>query len=162
LKANLLRPEGNGLFPAVIMMHGCTGDNPHLDARENRFVQWGYVVLRVDSLTPRKKQTFCVMPASSLKPRSKDAYDAKAYLMELAFVDKQKIGLIGWNHGASATLYAVDDLTPIEKRKNPFQCAVLFYPYCFSITNLNAPLLILAGEKDYSHPSTYVFRSCKF
>jgi dienelactone hydrolase len=154
LKANLLKPEGNGPFPAVIMMHGCSGDTPYYDAWENRFVQWGYVVLRVDSLTPRKKQTFCDMPAPTVKPRAQDAYDAKSYLMELPFVNKQKIGLIGWDHGGSAALYVVDDLTPIEKRKNPFQCAVLFYPYCFSIQNLNASLLILLGEKDYEHPSS--------
>jgi len=148
LKANLVKPEGNGPFPAVIMMHGCSGDSFYYDAWENRFVQWGYVVLRVDSLTPRKKRTFCDMPAPTVKPRAQDAYDAKAYLMELPFVDKQKIGLIGWSHGGSAALYVVDDLTPIEKRESPFQCAVLFYPYCFSITNLNAPLLILIGQKD--------------
>ena len=148
LKANLIKPEGNGPFPAVIMLHGCSGDTPYQDAWENRFVQWGYVVLRVDSLTPRKKQTFCDMPAPTIKPRAQDAYDAKTYLMELPIVDKQKIGLIGWSHGGMAALYVVDDLTPIEKRSNPFQCAVLFYPYCFSIYNLNAPLLILTGEKD--------------
>jgi dienelactone hydrolase len=68
--------------------------------------------------------------------------------MELPFVDKQKIGLIGWSHGGMAALYAVDDLTPIEKRKNPFQCVVAFYPYCSRIYELNAPLLILIGEKD--------------
>lgn len=95
LKANLVKPEGNGPFPAVIMMHGCAGDTPYQDAWENRFVEWGYVVLRVDSLTPRKKQTFCDMPAPTTKPRAQDAYDAKSYLMELPFVDKQKIGLIG-------------------------------------------------------------------
>ncbi len=148
LKANLVKPAGDGPFPAIIMMHGCSGDTPYQDAWENRFVQWGYVVLRVDSLTPRKKQTFCDMPAPTTKPRAQDAYDAKAYLMELPFVDKQKIGLVGWSHGGSAALYVVDDLTPIENRKSPFQCAVLFYPYCFSIYNLNAPLLILTGEKD--------------
>jgi dienelactone hydrolase len=94
------------------------------------------------------------MPAATLKPRSQDAYDAKAYLMELPFVDKQKIGLIGWNHGGSAALYAVDDLTSIEKRKRPFQCAVLFYPYCFRIYKMNAPLLILLGDKDFAHPAS--------
>ena len=153
LKANLVKPEGNGPFPAVIMMHGCSGETPYQDVWVNRFVQWGYVVLRVDSLTPRKKQTFCDMPAPTLKPRAQDAYDAKFYLMELPFVDKQKIGLVGWSHGGTAALFVVDDLTPIAKRKTPFQCAILFYPYCFSIYNLNAPLLILAGEKDDWCPS---------
>lgn len=157
LKANLVKPNGDGPFPAVIMMHGCSGDTPYQDAWEKRFIQWGYVVLRVDSLTPRKKQTFCDTPSPTIKPRAQDAYDSKSYLMKLPFVDKQKIGLIGWSHGAMAALYAVDDLTPIEKRESPFQCAVLFYPYCFSTYNLNAPLLILAGEKDDWCPPS----SCK-
>ena len=46
-------------------------------------------------------------------------------------------------------------LTPIENRKSPFQCAILFYPYCSDISKLNAPLLILSGEKDdWCPPST--------
>ncbi len=155
LKANLVKPNGDGPFPAVIMMHGCSGDTPYQDAWEKRFIQWGYAVLRVDSLTPRKKQTFCDNPMATVMPRAQDAYDAKAYLTELPYVDKQKIGLVGWSHGAIAGLYAVNDSIPIENRKSPFQCAVLFYPYCSGIDNLNAPLLILAGEKDdWCPPST--------
>ena len=157
LKANLAKPEGNGPFPAVIMMHVCSGDLPYLDPWENRFIQWGYVVLRVDSLTQRKKQTFCDRPVPTARPRAQDAYDAKSYLMELPFVDKEKIGLIGWSHGGIAALYVVDNLTPIEKRENPFQCAVAFYPYCSKIYELNAPLLILIGGKDDWCPAS----SCK-
>ena len=148
LKANLVKPNGDGPFPAVIMMHGCSGVSPRLDHWEKQFVQWGYVVLWVDSLTPRKQQTFCDDPMATVKPRAQDAYDAKAYLMELPYVDKQKIGLVGWSHGAIAGLYVVDDSTPIKNRKSPFQCAILFYPYCSDISKLNAPLLILSGEKD--------------
>jgi dienelactone hydrolase len=155
LIANLVRPNGDGPFPAVIMMHGCSGDTPYQDDWEKRFVQWGYVVLRVDSMTPRKKLTFCDLPMETIQPRAQDAYDAKAYLMELPFVNKQKIGLVGWSHGAMAALSVVDDSTPIENRKSPFQCAVLFYPYCSGLNNLNAPLLILVGEKDdWCPPST--------
>jgi len=155
LKANLVKPNSDGPFPAVIMMHGCSGDSPYLDAWEKRFVQWGYVVLRVDSLTPRKQQTFCDLPMDTVMPRAQDAYDAKAYLMEIPYVDKYKIGLVGWSHGAIAALNVVDDSTPIENRKSPFQCAALFYPYCSDVLNLNAPLLILAGEKDdWCPPST--------
>jgi dienelactone hydrolase len=154
LKANLVKPEGDGPFPAVIMMHGCAGDSPYLDAWEKRIVQWGYVVLRVDSLTPRKQQTFCDNPMATVRPRAQDAYDAKAYLMGLPFVDEQKIGLVGWSHGAMAALLAVDDSTSVTDRKTPFQCAVSFYPYCSStIKGLNAPLLVLIGEKDDWCPS---------
>ena len=152
LKANLTKPEGSGTFPAIIMMHGCSGDSAKYDPWEKRFVQWGYVVLRVDSLTPRKKQTFCDMPGVA-RLRAQDAYDAKSYLLGLSYVDKQKIGLIGWSQGGMAALYAVDDSTRIEERGKPFQCAVSLYPYCNSIDNLNAPLLVLIGEKDDWCPS---------
>ena len=152
LKANLVKPEGDGPFPAVIMMHGCSGDTPNLDDWEKRFVQWGYVVLRVDSLTPRKKQTFCGFGSEYIWPRAQDANDAKAYLTEIPFVDQRKIGLVGWSHGAMAALYVVDDSVPIENRQSPFQGAVLFYPCCLGPYNLNAPLLILAGEKDHLCP----------
>ena len=62
LKANLVKPNGDGPFPAVIMMHGCSRDTPYQDAWEKRFIQWGYAVLRVDSLTPRKNKHFATIP----------------------------------------------------------------------------------------------------
>ena len=151
LVANLVKPFGDGPFPAVIMMHGCAGDNEYLDPWEKRLLSLGYVVLRVDSIGPRYQGTFCGSSnhVQTAKWRSQDAYDAKTYLNQLKFIDKDNVGLIGWSHGGSAAVYAVDDGIPFENKGNPFKAAIAFYPYCTGpLRTQNAPLLILIGEKD--------------
>ncbi len=152
LHANLTKPDGDGPFPAVIMMHGCDGEKPYFDPWEARIREWGFVVLRVDSLSPRNDTTFCDKGFMAIE-RAQDAYDAKAYLAQHSFVDKRKISLIGWSHGGKAVLYAVDDNIRIKERGLPFQCAVAIYPFCNNIHSLNAPLLVLTGEKDDWCPS---------
>jgi dienelactone hydrolase len=150
LFADLYQPAGDGPFPAVIMMHGCAGDNRFLDPWEKRILNWGYVVLRVDSISPRLRGSFCSSDhLVTAKLRAQDAYDAKSYLSQLPFVDKDNVALIGWSHGGTAILYAIDDKIPFEKRGNPFKAAVAFYPYCTNpLGKQNAPLLVLIGEKD--------------
>ena len=54
LNGRLLRPpDGDGPFPAVVLLHGCDGmhnDDPWV---ENHHLRWGYVLLEVDSFGPR-------------------------------------------------------------------------------------------------------------
>ena len=54
LSAELTRPEGEGPFPAVVMLHGCNGLwRPWDDLWAGRLVRWGYVAFQVDSFGPR-------------------------------------------------------------------------------------------------------------
>ena len=54
LTAELTRPEGDGPFAAVVMLHGCSGlYEPWGGPWSGRLVRWGYVALRVDSFGPR-------------------------------------------------------------------------------------------------------------
>ena len=48
LPAKLMKPSGEGPFSAIIMLSSCLGDNQYLNPWEERFVSWGYTVLRVD------------------------------------------------------------------------------------------------------------------
>jgi dienelactone hydrolase len=150
LSADLVKPAGDGPFPAVIMMHGCAGDNEYIDPWEKRLVAWGYAVLRIDSIVSRLRGTFCDDEhLKTAKWRSQDAYDGKTYLKQLKFIDKDNIALIGWSHGGSAAVYAIDDGIPFEHDGKTFKAAIAFYPYCTGpLSKQNAPLLILIGEKD--------------
>ncbi len=150
LSARLVQPEGYGPFPAVIMMHGCAPDNQFLNAWENKLVQWGYVVLRLDSLTLRSRQTFCAPDHfSTAKARAQDAYDAKAYLEKRPYVDKDRIALMGWSHGGTAALDVLDENVGLKSRGTPFKAVVAFYPFCANpLAEQNAPLLIFIGGKD--------------
>src|SRR6266511_194461 len=54
ISATLVRPAGEGPFPAVVQLHGCGG----LQAQSYRWARWladrGYVALVVDSFGPRR------------------------------------------------------------------------------------------------------------
>lgn len=155
LRGFLEKPQGKGPFPAVVMLHGCSGleaMKKHYDAWAKRLVSWGYASLMVDSLGPRGESDICANDRISLIPpqvRAQDAHDAKTYLAGLPFVNRNQIALMGWSHGGWTTLYAIDDTTYIQNRGNPFRSAIAFYPYCNqSLRGLDTPLLILIGELD--------------
>ena len=57
IPATLLKPDGAGPFPAVVMMHDCSGLGPRSSGAPARWatelVGRGYVVAMPDSFTPR-------------------------------------------------------------------------------------------------------------
>jgi dienelactone hydrolase len=142
-------------LPAVVMMHGCSGIYSRLSNgtyttdvakiyREwaDRLTGAGYVVLLVDSFTPRGSKNECDNGAgigiSEVLDRPKDALAAYQYLANQSnWIDTAHIGLLGWSHGASATLsslattLATDGVTaaPMANTK-PFKVGVAFYPGC--------------------------------
>ena len=59
LTGYLAKPVGDGPFPAVVFMHGCAGIGDGTVVWSDRLVAWGYVVLSVDSYTPRGEKYIC-------------------------------------------------------------------------------------------------------
>ena len=149
LTGRLKKPEGDGPFPAVVMLHGCGGISLRRDNRwAERLAGWGYVALLVDSFGPRGLSSVCTYSGRDsidiLQQRVTDAYDAKRYLAGLPFVDRSRIAVMGWSHGGATTLG-----TLYLKTDDPFRAAIAYYPSCQRmLTGLNAPLLILIGEAD--------------
>lgn len=138
----LYRPAGAGPFPAVVMMHGCSGlyapsgkVQTNLAAWAERLVGWGYVVLAVDSFTPRGFREICTRhdrPLSEFEDRPFDAYGGLAYLRTQPFVRGDRVALIGWSNGAMATLAALAEHA--RQRFRPptpgFRAGLAFYPGC--------------------------------
>ncbi len=166
------KPDGAGPFPAVVIMHDCSGLGPRSSGAPGRWAKElagrGYVVIQPDSFTTRgHPDGVCVDPSRSrddVSParRVRDAYAALAYLRTLPYVDGAHVGLIGGSHGGSTTLSSMvapesdGDLLARERRAG-FAAAVALYPGCVASrrtwTNQGvyqpvAPLLILIGEKD--------------
>ena len=148
----LNKPEGDGPFPVVVLLHGCDGIKERDYAWSNRLVSWGYVTLQVDSFAPRGESSICDVMEKIFTmsfSRAQDAYDAKSFLAELPFVDRNRIAVMGWSHGGMVVLTALSKSTKLPKSENPFQAAVAFYPYCdVYLKDMNAPLMILIGELD--------------
>ena len=153
------KPDGPGPFPAVIIMHDCSGLGPASSGAPGRWaselVARGYVVVIPDSFTTRGfPGGVCTVPLSqrranvSPERRAGDAYAALAHVRSLPYVDRRPVGLMGGSHGGSTTVAAM--LAPGDTRDG-FAAAVALYPRCdlhAGVYRPVAPLLILIGEKD--------------
>ncbi len=150
LKARLDRPEGDGPFPAIVLLHGCYGIQPYQRTWADDLVALGYIVLQVDSYGPRRIETLCENYSRMASVGQElDAYGALAYLAEQPFVDPDRIAVLGWSVGATSVLLALDreKIHALFPRK--FLAAVAFYPYCLLAQGpFVAPLLLLIGSAD--------------
>ena len=149
LTGRLTKPQGDGPFPGVVLLHNCMGPMPEYEEPwVERLTRWGYVTFRVDSFGPRGESSACTkLLVVAPWTRAQDAHDAKSYLARLPCVDNNKIAVMGSGTGGWAALYAVNKGTSIEGRGNPFRAAVTLYPYCHAPQfDPDAPVLILIGE----------------
>lgn len=181
IPATAFKPDGPGPFPAVVILHDCSGLGPNSSGAPERWarelMQHGYFVLVPDSFTTRGHAGgICTDPSPSraqVNPnrRVRDAYAALAYVRTLPYVDGRRVGVMGGSHGGSATLASMVEPEPGTQppaRDEPpgFAAAVALYPACASfmgnsradssgVYRTKAPLLILIGEKDDWTPAEY-------
>jgi dienelactone hydrolase len=175
IPTELYKPEGSGPFPAVVLMHDCSGLGSRASGGPERWakelVAHGYVVLLPDSFSTRGfPGGVCTDPSpgrNEVNPyrRARDAYAALAYVQTLAYVDGTRVGLMGASHGGSTTLLAMLAHTDGEQRaQSRFSAAVALYPGCAGpkgnvVANSTgayqplAPVLILIGDRDDWSPA---------
>ncbi len=150
IEGYLSKPEGSGPFAAVVYLHGCAGLSENTRHRVAELMtRWGYVALIVDSFATRGIKHSCdqMMPA-----RQGDALGALRYLSTLAFVDPQRIALVGSSQGGIVALQLASthdfNLFAIPDELK-FKAAVAYYPLCGVATEqLTVPTIILIGELD--------------
>ncbi|MFN7308908.1 MAG: dienelactone hydrolase family protein, partial [Acetobacteraceae bacterium] len=91
LNAVLWQPAGRGPHAAIVLMHGCAGMTtrsgqpfPRDTDWARRLSQLGYLVLQVDSLTPRNEGSLCGQGGDRRirvsVERARDAYAALLFL----------------------------------------------------------------------------------
>ncbi len=174
LRGFLMKPDGDGRFPSILLLHGCSGpltSKGAIAARErawmNRFAADGYVVLLVDSFNPRGFSSICtksVRPLTAEKDRPYDAYAALRWLRDQPYVVKDRIGIMGWSHGAMTALATISQamITEIGWTEPGFSAAVTFYPGCLELSKTRyqatVPLLMQLGDKDDWTPAQYCHR----
>lgn len=153
----LMKPEGKGPFPGMVLLHGHLGLYPPrcYEGALRLFVELGYVSLLIDSdSTPRPARW---QGNYSSDDQAQDAHKGKDFLSTLSYVIPQKIGIVGWSLGGAAVIEAVSNNPrsfPLEK-KSSFIAAVAIYPICYKeIRELETPLLIFIGEKDTRTPAS--------
>ena len=163
LRGLLMKPDGDGPFPAVVALHGCSGlfKEGALVAREAAWGQFltshGYVVLFPDSFGPRDVATDCEGRVRAWAERSYDAYGALRYLQNQPFVIGERIGMIGWSHGGGTVIFAIAPSSvarPNDLPKGDFRAAVAFYPaWCWRLSTdwrPDIPFLLEIGAQDDS------------
>jgi dienelactone hydrolase len=154
LAGDLYRPAGEGPFPALVLLHGCSGIQPNTLTWAHWLRSEGYVALVLDSFSGRGLKRLC-SDSSPLtgQARATDVWAAAQHLTRLPFVDGARIGAIGWSHGGWTVLHAprFDYLYPDVALK----ALVAFYPFCGdqAVYRGAIPLLILAGADDNWTPA---------
>ena len=135
-------------FPAVVILHGCSGISSHSTGIADRLGSEGYVALAVDSLGPRGVANRC-SGSGGYSEQAFDAYSARRYLAQQEFVDATRVAVFGQSMGGIAALYAVDRDMAAQYFTERFQAAIAYYPACLlPLVTLTAPTLILSGERD--------------
>jgi dienelactone hydrolase len=133
----LSKPAGDGPFPAVVILHDCSGLGPRSSAApwrwSTRLVAKGYVTIWPDSFSSRGYPNGICMVGSrrsvSYRKRASDAYAALSYLRSLPYVDAHRIAVMGGSHGGSSTLATIVDRgNQIGPENEGFAAAIALYP----------------------------------
>jgi dienelactone hydrolase len=157
LKANLVRPAGPVVAPAIVALHGCGGAFPKRDRQWSELLSGaGHIVLFPDSFGSRGLGSQCRIQsgerlAKSGGLRRRDALASARWLAAQPGTPPGGVVLLGWSDGSSTVLAAgaaAPDLPPGLLRG-----LIAFYPGCRGAAHTTgwkpaAPLLILIGELD--------------
>lgn len=170
---SLFKPEGEGPFPALVLLHQCGGlggerwQNQSMLEWARQAVARGYVALLVDALGPRGVASVCMGPRNGVHFARgvSDALQAVAHLRALPYVSRDRVALAGYSWGAMvATLASRRNGRAYSKGSADFAAAVAFYPGCFTIRpptsaayeildrDVDRPLLLLLGGRDVETP----------
>jgi dienelactone hydrolase len=109
----ILRPEGDGPFPIVIMLHGCGGRRDFLDKYAAAALGAGGAVVIVDSFAargisrPAAIATICTGLAFRGRERAGDLYAAAAWARAQPWADRERLIAAGWSHGGWTVLDAL-------------------------------------------------------
>jgi len=160
LSGYLYHPDGPGPFPAVVMLHGCSGLVTHSGKIRSNARFWaehlrdhGYIALLVDSFTARGIDEVCTgrHNLSAVRDRADDARGALQFIRQRTDVQTDRVGLIGWSDGGATVLSVMFDKGEPQR---DFRAAIAFYPSCRRTYpggpdyRPYAPLLVLMGAKD--------------
>src|SRR5262249_53636772 len=113
LPVKVFLPEGKGPFPAVIILHTCSGIIPGTTAEADwgeELAKAGYVGAVPDSFRPRGFPDGVCSDVSRIAQmivgRADDVYVVAKALTKLPEVDPNRIGMMGGSQGARTVLYA--------------------------------------------------------
>jgi dienelactone hydrolase len=152
IPAYVVKPDGAGTFPAVVILHGCEGFNGFAAVAADRLAVLGYVVAALDTLTPNG-----IAPCTNQDATNATADDARAALAWLATqpnVMPDRLGIIGFSMGAGAALNLIDPAGHPASPPPGLRALVAYYPGCAGHDgNVAVPVAIFIGALDQVTPA---------
>lgn len=162
----IFKPAGSGPFPALVLLHDCSGrQGPGMRNWIDVALKKSYVVMVVDSM--RGHPSNCTSPLKvSIARRVKDAYDALEHLRTLPMVDPKRIAVTGFSQGGIvALLLSSKEFADMFSVQHRFAAASALYPLCYMSAryakydidflrqDTDIPLKVLMGEEDTYTPA---------
>lgn len=155
IQAKILRPDGAGPFPAMIILHGCAGPLPNAERWGAMFRDAGLLVAIPDQHGPRGVDRTCEGPDPRMGShvRLRDTYDLMRILAARPDVRADSIFLMGFSFGHYVTVSA---MTPNWEGYAPFgeaplrpRAGIAVYGICAGLPQrLHGPLLLVLPELD--------------
>lgn len=157
-RMGIFKPKGDGPFPAVLILHACgavDADPEHMHGWVKQAVGRGYVAFVVDSWGQRGITELCTSGPRNFPPflsihldvRVRDAYEALNHLAKFDFVDRNRVGVVGFSNGGR-TAYLTVSAQMAKKYAHGgarFAAAVGVYGKC-SFMQSDAPLARIVGR----------------
>ncbi len=152
LMGYLAKPTGDGPFPLILVCHENRGLTEHIKDVTRRVARANYVGLAVDLLS-RQGGTAAITDPAQIQgalgqaPEGQPVQDFQSgmrYAQRQAFVDKTKVGMVGFCYGGGVT-WRMATKTP------ELRAAVPFYgpaPQVADVPGIAAAVLAIYGELD--------------
>jgi len=102
----LVKPEGPGPFPTVLLLHGCGGRRAFMDEYARVVREAGAAAVIVDSFAHRRigrveaMATVCSGARLQGRERAGDLFAAMAWARAQDWVDRERLIAAGWSHGS--------------------------------------------------------------
>ena len=151
LKGALRRPDGEGPFPAAILLPSCGHLAGAVDEVWGQsLLSWGFATLTLDVFTPREGagERACISPAPA--GLAEDAYRGLNVLASRKYVDPKHVFVIGFGRSNLLVFGAIERDGIERDARRRFRGAVAFYPPACGAAkgNLTAATLIIVGARD--------------
>ncbi len=153
----LYMPEGEGPFPALVVIHEWWGLNDWVKQQASNYADQGYVTLAIDlyrgQVATNPDEAHQIMRGVPEDRANRDLLAATSYLRSLTTVNGKRVGAIGWCMGGG---YALDLAIADPKLK----VAVINYGHLASdkttLKKIHASILGIFGGQDKGIPVTDV------
>jgi len=150
-------------YPAVLLLHGCSGIEPNIPMWQSFLQEKGYASAAVESFQRRGVQEICTnFTRVPQRERLNDAYTALTAMAARPDIDAKRVAVMGFSNGGATVLAAlnrtIDSQLPSGHAR--FSAGIALYPDCsaFGQASMNVPILVLIGQADDWTPASHCER----